>query len=581
MENGNNYQERRAGNRKAYLGEKRKNDERYRINVKRIEDRINSVEKAVDFFVTNEEKLKEKFNKLKEDLVMLERFDESNSLEGFDRSINEIRTEYDRKISELVKSPRLYQDPSKTLSYARKQVAKDFYKKIKDSQREIDYYFVNLGFSLTELIKNIHSPSLSFVDSSIINPLKETISKMENCGSEDFFGLFDKLKTNFMPRFIEQSRVYREAIAAYKPELKERMKEIAKANLELLEEECSSRKKTYFNSLEGLLLEFCTYYLESRKADEDSEHFDFLTNKSEEKLANLKEKDLSEIIHGLDNLRKKGHILDDDCNFMRATLTNEFNMEEKTREDRLEDIQLRAAIIGDYNVAPIEAIRIAKLTTDDNVDNVSRKLPMGVGSELGNILIKNNPRLFLMDEKQTNRYIERLKETLELAGRYDSVDDFNPLKSPRNFSGLDALKETRRKLYDIVRESALISNGQGENTSGSISEIERIRMGLAREGYDPDMALAIIRRGFYFHGKYYTGSSKRNIERIEESVRKDLDIEFDHKKFDRELRKLMASEAIKFERGYSLNPHLKEIGSEAVRRAVNYALTHHPLEEES
>ncbi len=580
MENGNNYQERRAGNRKAYLGEKRKNDEKYRINVKMIVDKINSVERAADFFIANEEKLKEKFNKLKEDLAMLERFDESNSLEGLDKSIKEIRTEYDRKMSELVKSPSFYQDPSKTLSHVRKQVAKDFYKKIRDSQREIGCYFANLRCSLSELIKNIHRPSFSFVDSSIINPLKETISKIENCENEDLLGLFDKLKTGLMPRFIEQSKLYREAIAAYKPELKDKMKEIAKANLGLLEEECSFRKKAYFNSLEGLVLEFCTYYFESRKADEDSEYFDFLTNKSEEKLANLKEKDISDVIRGLDSLRKRQYIRDDEHNFMRATLINEFNIGEKTREDNLEDIQLRAVIIGDYNVTPIEAIRIAKLTTDNNVDNVSRKLPMEVGSELGNILIKNNPRLFLMDEKQTIRYIERLKETLELAGRYDSVDDFNPLKSPHNFSGLDALKETRRKLYDIVRESALISNGQGENTAGMLSEVERIRMGLAREGYDPDMALAIIRRGFYFHGEYFTGDHRISIESLEENTKRDKNVEFDSKRCYKELKKLMAVEGVLFNRGYSLNPHLKEIGSEAVRRAINYVLQSNPREDE-
>ena len=94
------------------------------------------------------------------------------------------------------------------------------------------------------------------------------------------------------------------------------------------------------------------------------------------------------------------------------------------------------------------------------------------------------------------------------------------------------------------------------------------------------MTMAIIGRGLYFSGQYFIGTHRLPIEHLERNAKKDPNIDFDKKQCGKELRKIMNSGAILFKLGgYSLNPHTKKIKSDALRRAVNYALSHHPKEE--
>ena len=579
MENNNNYRERRIKNRKACLEKEKADEDKYKRYLEKMSEQCDNIAQSIDNVLNNKDKILlevEKYCMVEEKLK-----DSRNS---------------DSKIfsgGELVAVLLHDNNASKALSDGRRAFRKHIEKTLQKLKRPLQNYLANISFHIYEASKMMKNKIFESVQDSISNPFKALLVKILDASQIENYAKFDEfleiLKTDLKEDFLNITGNYKEAIKSYRPQIDDKRKDTARLNISILEEEVKSiknlavkEKNDYLNSLEGNLLAYALFKLEEKKTEgEDPDYEIFLFDRAEDKLSLLRSKNKEDIEANLQNLLEKEHLNDSEYNFIKITLDSELEKNEDKAKKDLEDIQLRALVLSDYNIPDREAFRIAKLAKDENIDKISISLSMGFGRDLANLLIKDNPEIFFMEDKQTIRYINRLKETINLAGRYNSIDDFNPLKSPKNFSSLDALKDTRRKLYSIIQESAPISNGQNQNAEGELSEIERIKFGLARGGYDPDMALAILGRGFYFRNQYFTGDHRISEEHLEKNTRKDRNIDFEKRYFKRELRKLVTSGAVLYNRGYSLNDKTKEISSNVLRGAVQYTLTHHPLEEEN
>jgi len=592
----NNFQERRVENRRLYLVEKRNHELKFTRQIQKAIGKYDHFVNLMDFLFNQGrllETAKSYFSSVTK-LTETKELDTPSLYKWYKKAFKDLKEGKGDYIYPELK-PLLKETSNIPLEFIRcslRKQKKELEKKALQAQLNYENCFVTLSSTIHDLVKMKDDRMFEFVDKEIKENLDKALQrviekiqnppKSENVTEDDYKICIQQLN-DVMLDFISVSDNHKNALKSYKPSFKVKAKETTRLNLSCLEEEIANiqkNKREHFSTLEGLLLAFCTYQLEPREIKNNGDYLGFLYEKADEKLAILKENKIEELVTNLNNLRKKGHISEDEYIFINKILQKQFESEEsletKVDKEDFEDVQLRALVISDYDIPTIEALRIAKLTQDKNVDVVSRELRIKLGSDLASLLIRDNPELFLMDEKQTDRYIARFNELANLSGRYSAIDDFNPLKQPHNFSTFDALKDTKNKLYAMIHEtSASLTSDIGEI---NLSEIDRIKLQLAREGFEPDMAWAII-KGFYFHGRYFTGSNRRNKERLEDSIRKNPDIEFDQRQFDRELRKLMRFGAIEFKRGYSLNPHTKEIKSEALRRAINYSLAHHPLEE--
>ena len=318
------------------------------------------------------------------------------------------------------------------------------------------------------------------------------------------------------------------------------------------------------------------YELEARRAEnENGDYFEFLKMKSAEKSSKIESYEAKDINRFLKGFVSKGYISDKEFEYLKSRLGKEPKTD---REVSIDDIELRAEYISTYNVRRQKALEIARSATDEMINRVSSELPRQFGNELTNLLISSNPEIFLMDEKDFLRYVTKLANLVNLTKKYLSVNDFDPMKAPQNFASLDALKNTRRILYNMIGTVVLNGSNIGENGETEINEIDRIKLQLAREGFEPETALAIIQYGFYRHGKYFFGAYRLPRQHIENNTRS-ADIDYDPRLFDREFRKIMRTNTILYNKStYSLNPHTNGIQSEALKNAINYVGQHHPKE---
>ncbi len=580
MVNGNKYKERRENLRKTYLEEKRAGELKYKKYVQKISEQFSYVGRSIDSMLINEEKILEKVHIYK----------------GSEEFLKRINDYTGSPILENIAVLRHGELASDNLRYARREARKVIKAELLKMERTLQNYLANVSFPINEVYKMISNPMFKFVPDANINSLKQMLNKIREATQIKDYGKFDefikRLKDNLRGDFLNSTTNYMQVIESYKPQTDEkRIKEIAKLNICLLEEEARSinenkfrEEKDYFNSLEGILLAYSTFKLEQRKVgDEDLDYAMFLSDKTEDKLALLKNKPKEDIMINLENLRKGIYITDNEYIFLKISLEKELEKKpeiilKEKKEYNVESIQRKALFIADYKIPSNDAIRIAGLVSEEDIARVPRELNGSLESDLVELLIKANPELFLMDKEQIQKYISKFKEVKESVKGFSMINDFDPYTSPQNFSSFDALQETKKRLYSMVRRTgAAETNGE---TRQQISEFERIKIDLAREGYEPDMTMAIIGRGLYFSGQYFIGTHRLPIEHLERNAKKDPNIDFDKKQCGKELRKIMNSGAILFKLGgYSLNPHTKKIKSDALRRAVNYALSHHPKEE--
>ena len=580
MENLNNYYEERKKNRRACLDEKKAQESKYKRHLEKVAEKINYLKSSIENILDNEQKILDiegKRNRL---------------IKGLNE-VRDIHSDFYDSLRSLIDTA-----PSEVFRYARKKTEMEVKKDISKVDRQLKNYLENIILVVNELSK-IVSHAMGPVDIESENSLKITLSEIQEITDiKDYRELekvIKKLKSGLRNSFVQNAEKYQKSLETKKIPFEGRMQKIAELNNKLLEEECRKinegivkRRADYFNSLEGIVLSFCTYQLELKNSREDDFYTIFLEDKAFDKLSLLKNRQDKEVMDILKNFNEKGNINNDEYISIKKILENELGKKEiiektkreKIKAESIEDIGKRANFIADYKIPLNKALEIAKLIKDESLVRIPRELAANLDGPLAELLIQYNPELFLMDEKEINKYLDSFRSTRKLVKRFEMIADFNPYNSPKNFASFNALGETRRKFSEMAGEFAKTRRREF-NAGEETSEVGLIKRDLAREGFDADMVLVILRRGFYFKNQYFTGDHKINEEHLEKNTKKDKNIDFEKRDFKRELRKLITSGAVISNRGYSLNDKTKEIPNNTLRRAIQYILTHHPLEEEN
>ncbi len=564
------FQETRVKNRKAYLEERKSQEAKYLKHVSKVGERCENLTSSLDNFLRNEIGTWD-ILEMQGHMLQLQLLKGTTIEDVSDQVKEKVKGKLDSATRKYLEDFGL--DVEREYFIRKKRTLKKMHKE-RIARIKINYGACisdiqnSLG-DITNFLQNGKYKMSGDSESSLLNVIGKLNALFCSEGKKEVdVNKIEELKQEFLKESVE----YKYALKTYKPKFEGDIKAIARANLRCLEEEISTKKtkkNEYLDSLEGLALGYCVYELEAKRVGNwDRDYTEFLRIKSAEKLLKKKSHGAKNIDPFLREFVRKGYISDEEFNYLKS----ELEKETKTgREESIDDIKLRAEFISIYNVKGEKALEIAKLVTDENIDRVSSVLPRQFGNELADALISNNPEIFLMKEKDFSRYATKLADLLALTRKYSFVNDFDPMKAPQNFSSLDALKDTRRKLYDMVGTAALNGDTQTENGEREISEIDRIKLQLAREGFEPEMTFAILQRGFYFNGEYFTGSHKLSEESLERNTRRRYE-DFDRRIFNREVSRLITAGAISYIKGYSINPETKSIESGALRNAIRYIL---------
>ncbi|MDO8508143.1 MAG: hypothetical protein Q7S27_00495 [Nanoarchaeota archaeon] len=580
MESINWYKADREKNRKKFIEGLRAQESLHKRNINKVSSGEKGALESFRYLLEKKDEIESELKVLNEGRLLLEAY-KVIPKEHLKEMVEIVDDRFTKNILRVVSKMGI---KDIVFNYAYAEGLKGLKIRLDNSEKNLQNYILGLNSSLEDL-KQILNRSGMNMDKEKYNTFYSCIEEIEDLARRDPAELGDfigKIRQGLEKKFEESAMTYKESLKDFRPSYKSQMKQIAKKNIELLDMEAGELEKQknrgeYFSTLEGLLLAYSTFKLESRRIDEADDYSLFLEEKADEKLSLLKDKYPDKITEGLKTLRENGDLTDNEYIFLKTNLRAETDDgNEVPKQDSVEDIQLRASIIGDYSVSQIDSMRIAKLTRDDDVDYVARELSDKLGIGTARSLIEKNPELFLMNSNEISRYVDSVKELMNLSTRYGMIDDFNPTKSPGNYSSFDSIRETRGKLYSIIAESSK----ETEDTSNKLSETEKIKIELAREGFDPDIAWTLITKGFYFSRQYFIGNHRIPLEHIEKNVRKDPNLDFDSKKLYSELKKIMNHGAILSKLNtYSVNPHTREIDSPSLRDAVSYLLKYRSKDE--
>ncbi len=577
------YQKQRVQQRKSFIEDKQKEEGKYAKHKEKARRHCDTVRNVLDFLLHHESEIEKDILHYQGGKTFLE-FLRKRQRDASDIAQFILKEGIIKNESALVKFSYEIM-PTDAKKKLRKDTLKEITRDYAKAENKLKSYISPLQIAVKDLIRVMQNPAHASISREIKDPLVNTLENLLDTFDlekyENLRELVQQIRGSLKNEYVARAKAFQEALQLAHPSFKEAMLNVAQSNLASLEEECKTvkdQKKIYSATPEGLLMEFATYHLESRKAEEHEPMYkESLLRKAEEKFVELQHFE-KEIPSHLKQLTEKGYLTESEAILLRSILERESQSSEAGKES-LEDIQLRALIISDFGISYEESIRIARLTRDENVDRASGELSRKVGHNLATLLLKKNPELFLMNGEQLRKYMQRFQEVVEMSSKYRMVDDFNPQKAPQNFSSFDALKETKGKLYQIVKQA--VSEPIESAADSARSEIEGIKNILDQEGFNSQMAWTILQRGFYFSGQYFVGNHRIPTEHLEKNIARGASTEVDKKQYRRELKKIISQDAILFKLGgYSLNPHTKEIASEALKRAVNYILSHHPLEDE-
>ena len=301
---------------------------------------------------------------------------------------------------------------SERYKYSRKKTEQDIKKEISKIDAPLKNYLGNLILGVNELSKIILRP-IGSADTESQNSFKKALDGIQGITDirdySQFEDIVNKLKGELRKNFFDSAEKYRNALESNRVSSKDKIRHTVIINNELLEKECNKidddyaqKRKEYFNSLEGIVLAYCTYQLELKNAENYDFYSSFLDDKALDKLSILKGKDFEEVIGSLNGLYKKGIIMEDEYIGLKKRLENELK-EEKTEivagsrginieAESIDDIKRRANFISDYKLPLDKAFQIAKLIKDETLARIPRDLAYSLEGNLAELLIRNNPK---------------------------------------------------------------------------------------------------------------------------------------------------------------------------------------------
>jgi len=468
-------------------------------------------------------------------------------------------------------------DDPKCVRKVRKALEKD----LERCNRKLDLIISSFSNSLEGLKRGIiQSTFRGYADG------KEVLEKLDALAQVSYAEEFREISKVLEGMDSREANEFRESFEAYKKSVdsftpkisKEKLKQIAKNNANALEDEIREeerRKNAYFNSLEGRVLSYATHSIDLKeeisKIDKDEEHISFLEDKADESLSFVEENQ-DAINNSIESLLDQGYISEKESDFLRQNLEKKFGKKDKKEpEDSLEDINLRALVLQeDYGVGPEESVRIAKLIRDGDMTRAPYGLS-ALGSNLGKILIRENPELLFLDDAQLQKYTSLVGILTGECNKYADIKDLDILQNPQGFASFEALRETRRKLRGLERYAPQEPQTEKERI------LDKLEPLAEDSGLEAEKIFNILNWGFWFNGIHFIGSHKIKLDTLEANVSKHAEIE--ERNFNRTLRWLINNKVINSERGYSITSHIKEIRNQALRELVGYVLSRHPTED--
>lgn len=346
---------------------------------------------------------------------------------------------------------------------------------------------------------------------------------------------------------------------------------VAKVNLDILEGEISQQHKSkseYFDTFEGKVLAFATYDLETRKESDDENYLEFLLEQKQNKFLELGGS-LEEILHALQNLHESGRLDTNDFIYLRATFEKDLKKSPTSKPESIEDINTRSEILAaETGLSLEESSRIARLISFESLETILDELIPTLGPEVAKALIQNNPNLLLMTHAEGTDFLRNFREVRTNSLSYGLVD-FDPLQSPENFSGLDALRATNYKLSNLIAKVRVSDN---QTYEVDLTERDRLNLDLEREGLNSALTMDIIMRGPRFGAERFIGGHRISRGNWEENSTRHCEAGYNKKEFKRIFDKLVKENVILSSGGYSLNPHPSEVENEVLKRLLSYAL---------
>ena len=456
-------------------------------------------------------------------------------------------------------------------------------KKIEKLENELSIPFTEIQHSGKRLLNlNVHK-QLNFITDekrqSANNYLNDITSSTFLKHFNDIPEVIESLKVKYLDALADLSNEYLDLLSTHKPKLsKNIISKYAKDNINYLIRERDIVGREFaekLKTLEGLVLSFATYELESKKqTSRDKAYTDFLSTQANNKLAKLKGSNLENICTELDKLHMNGSLLFDEYLFLKAKIEKEFTISAGQTEGKLlEDSEYTQLIFeilsGKYGLSQEQSTQMAQVVSGDQLDNFENTFNSKLGSEISRKLINENPSLMLLDQSQSEAFIGLFTELSKLSQAVNRPD-YDPFINPDKYANFRSLRSASSDLYSIL---GVGGRPQIREIRPRISEFDAIKIQLARDGLDPDMTMDILTNGFRYGRDVFVGDHKLSYDNLRENTARG-NPDFDDKTFKRTLNKLGIKKAILSSRGYSRNPHLNEIVNDSLREAVRYSSTH-------
>lgn len=393
--------------------------------------------------------------------------------------------------------------------------------------------------------------------------------------------------------FLRDLGNYSKALEQHKPSLSQKKLQAIAAqmndNLEARMRRDNLEKQAYASTQEGRMLRYAFYLEEVRRIKEEEQedngrkfHLSELEENMDFLLEGIKSAAPEESARLLEILKEKGHLDERMEGFIAAIVAKAHEQPEEPAEKHdEEDRQLCQGWMQEmYNLSEEKISELLKYVTSEDITRIENALDVATGAaHIRMSLIRENPSLLIMGERDTLRYIQALQQ---VTGKcqpytYHAFSDrayarFDINQSPVRFASLSAIARTQKALEEMI-------NGNQEQVQQDISELEKIKRDLQEEDFDPKQVFQVV-HGFWFKGQYHSGSHRMKEEKLRENIRR-REGEIDERIFVKTLKRLKGEGVIIEKDGVlSLNVHPSRISLSRLRDAVKYIKAHPPTEEE-
>ena len=395
-----------------------------------------------------------------------------SELIGFVKEVQDVKKRMSKKDKPKILSFNLFGEQFKMesediLEQMRYKVSESLYKEEKRLNSILILYHSHLN-EVSRKVRGSVAFRGGFEPAIKFNEELEEFKKFEVEDYTKMGRLFDYLDSEKTKNFEDSFKKFLESLSNFNPSTsKDRIKQLAKENVAALVSSIDNgikERTSYFLTLEGKVLAYATYEIESNQldktaeTDEDINYLIDLQSKSDNLFPSIKDEPFEKINLTFNKLVEKEYLLKDEAIYVLACLKEKLGVDKsgETGED-LEDARAKALILHDnFGIKLESSFKIGRIIKDDDINQVYGRLSSTAGYETAHALIKTNPELFILDNGNLANYLSLLKETMECSKKYSEIADFNYEKNPAGFASFGALQDTRNKINNL--EKSVLEN---------------------------------------------------------------------------------------------------------------------------